>query len=156
MVNPYTVKDLKCMELGRSHVHSLKEPIWVQYEKATQQTTGWVFIHVSSSDKRRQWEWKQMQVKKQLLPLLCPSGVVEKIFFLSLVWWFAPTFPWADPGRKGWHPSHTLPSQKLPFIQGTWKEAIAQLVHSCLGHLHLKIIPLLFMHVVLSWPRLLG
>lgn len=46
--------------------------------------------------------------------------------------------------------SHALPSQKLPFVQETWKEAFPQLVHSCLGHIHLKIIPLLFMHVVLS------
>lgn len=46
--------------------------------------------------------------------------------------------------------AHSLPSQSLPFIQGAWKEAFSQLVHSYLGHLHLKIILLLFMHVVLS------
>lgn len=65
-----------------------------------------------------------MQAQKQFLSFLsaimhyCPSGIVEEIFFVSLVWGLLPLFLELTVTEKNDIPAHTLPSQKLPVYSG--------------------------------------
>lgn len=141
-----------------------KSSLWVQYAKATYQL--WPeYSHTLLQMKEDNGNENQGNQKNPtvsplsfchpfaLLPFRCSRRDFPGCLWCNCL---LPLSLELTQREKDDVPAHALPSQKLPFVQGTWKKAFPQLVHSCLGHIHLKIIPLLFMHVVLSWPRLLG
>lgn len=124
MVNPYTVKDLKCRANGcfsfaqaeGAHLSSVSQSHTVNYRL---NSCTCLFFRA------KKWVRMKTNANTKAVSLISfchyaplPVGYSRRDFLFVFGVRFVPTFPWADSDKKGWHPSPHSPSPKTAIYSG--------------------------------------